>query len=78
MKAYKVTIDGISAIAFAGTRSRAKWICVRAYWDAGFGKEWPAVKAVRCPAYDNHPFGELDGRAWSEDFLNRGREPKHW
>lgn len=69
IKAYRVTIDNIGAIVFAGTRSRAKWIAVRAYWEAGFPKKWPAVKAVRCPVYDNHPCGDLDGRAWNERYL---------
>ena len=76
-KAWKVTVEGIDCITFSRTRSRAKWIAVRSYWDAGYGdgwpkKKWPQVKAIRCPIYDCDIAAGMEYQAWDEKYLKHG------
>ena len=57
MVAWDVCVDGwASAIVFAETAPKAKWLAVRSYWDAGYGEKgsWPACGTKREPRFDKH------------------------
>ena len=52
--AWGVEINSMTAIVFASTLSKARYIAVRGYWDA-YGRrngEWPRAVAWREPRFD--------------------------
>jgi len=36
--AWTVEINAMSCVVFAATKDKAKWIAVKGYWDAGYGR----------------------------------------
>lgn len=71
-KAYRVTLDGEESIVFTSTAARAKWICVRSYWEAGFPRYWPKVTVKRDPLYDNSPQSAEAGECWNPKYVKQG------
>jgi hypothetical protein len=71
LKAWKVTVEGMGAIVFALTRSKAKWLSVRAYWEAYNKDGWPSVTIKREPKYDNHQLMKQGPKAWDGDFVKK-------
>ena len=69
--AYRVEIEGSHCICFAASAAKARWIAVKSYWEAGYGRKgvWPRPTAARCPIYDNHSLKKQPNRAYSEDYL---------
>lgn len=70
--AYRVTIDDMSCIVFAPTPAKARWMAIKSYWEAGYGRPrvWPRPSAVRTPHYDCHPASDRDyGRTHTEGSL---------
>lgn len=67
---WSVEIRSMTCIVFAETNEKARWIAVKAYWDA-FGKDgsWPGASARREPQHDNHSLRDGERRAWSPDYL---------
>ncbi len=66
--AWEVEINYMSCVVFAATKSKAKWIAVKAYWEAyGRRKNWPHCTVARRPYYDKFP-GEA-GRAYSPEYV---------
>jgi len=70
--AWSVEIDSMSCIVFAATRSKAQWIAVKGYRDAGFGRpgEWPRAKAVRAERYDASALRDQGPRGWTEEYVS--------
>lgn len=52
--AYHIVIDDHDCFVFAETAAKARWIAVRGYWEAGYGRQgtWPSVFSKRAPQYD--------------------------
>lgn len=75
MRAFRVTIAGLSAITFAASAAQAKWFCVRSYRDAGYGRHdvWPDCAVKRAPEYDQSPLRDQPGKCWGEDYVS-GKE----
>lgn len=68
--AWRVEINDISCIVFAATKAKARWVAVRAYWEAGYGRgTWPNPVAVRAPRHDNSPRRNEWPQAWNEEFV---------
>lgn len=55
--AWRVFVDDMSCIVFAMTSSRAKWVAVSSYWEAGYGwrGQWPNTRTERVPVLDKSP-----------------------
>ncbi len=68
--AWRVTIDDKSCIVFAPTKPKARWIAVRSYREAGYGRPdvWPNAVAAREPMYDGSRLAERESRAWTEEY----------
>lgn len=74
--AFDVTIDSTHAIVWAETPAKARWQAVKAYRDAGYGRqrEWPRPTARRVPRYDDHPLKDrTDSRAWVPEYVEDTR-----
>lgn len=69
--AWDVAIHGIHGIAFAETAAKARYIMVRAYWDAYGRGEWPRPASRRRPEYDASPLVKHGRRAWTEDAVKQ-------
>ena len=70
--AYRVQIDDMGCICFAATAPKARWMAVKAYWEAGYGRKgvWPCPVAARRPIYDNSPLADRDpGRTYTEEYV---------
>jgi hypothetical protein len=67
--AWIVEVDSIPVIIWSINRSRAKWIAVRGYREAGYRTNGirPNVKVNRAKVYDRINL-EPD-RCWSEDYV---------
>lgn len=67
--AWEVVIDDMTAIVFATTAPKARWIAVRGYWEAGYGRgrgNWPSgVRARRCERHDNNPLRDKGPKCWT-------------
>jgi hypothetical protein len=68
-KAFIVEIDHLTCVVFATSAAKAKWIAVRSYWAAGFGRRdlWPRPRAARQPGYDRCELASRAERCWDED-----------
>ena len=59
----------MTCIVFAATKAKAKWLAVKAYWDA-YGRDgWPRPTAGRAERYDDSALRFREARAWTEDFV---------
>lgn len=70
--AWEVDINSMTAITFAKTAAAARWNTVRAYWDAGFGRQgkWPNAKAKRVPELDQCPLKDREPRkCWVPEYV---------
>jgi hypothetical protein len=66
--AWEVEINYISCIVFAATKAKAKWLAVKAYWDAYSRTQgWPYTSVARRPQYDRFPYREP--KAYSPDYV---------
>lgn len=69
-------MDFDTIIVFATTASKAKWIAVRGWREAGYGSglRWPTTLTVsRADIYDNHPNKNRPPVAYNELYmLKRG------
>lgn len=54
--AFGVEIYDMRAVVFAATNPKARWLAVKAYWEAGYGSKrvWPRPKAWREPRLDKY------------------------
>lgn len=54
--AFGVEIYDLRAVVFAATNPKARWLAVKAYWEAGYGSKrvWPRPKAWREPRLDKY------------------------
>ena len=68
--AFGVEIHNMTAIVFAETAAKARWIAVKHYWDA-YGKDgyWPCPVSWRIPKYDNNPLKDQGRKCWTEDHV---------
>ncbi len=69
--AFEVTVSGMDCVVFAATPAKARWIAVKSYWDAGYGRgpgTWPNVKAWRRPALDRSPLRNREQKAWVPEY----------
>lgn len=70
--AFEVEIHSLTCVVFAATPAKARWIAVRSYWEAGYGRgsgTWPRPKATRAPAFDNCQLKDRGGRAWVPEYI---------
>ena len=74
--AWKVEIHGMTCIVFAATAPKARWLAVKAYWEAYTKDGWPRPVAWREKRFDNHYLAkEHNGRCFSPEYLERGAQP---
>lgn len=68
--AYEVEINSLSCVVFAETPAKARWIAVKGYWEAGYGRKglWPRPKASRVPWLDNSPLRDRERKAWCPEY----------
>lgn len=67
--AFEVEINDLYCVAFAATPAKAKWIAVKAYWDAyGTKGVWPSVSIARRPQYDKFPHRKA-GSVFSPEYV---------
>lgn len=73
--AWEVTIYDMTAIVFATTAPKARWIAVRGYWEAGYGRRgmWPSAKARRCERHDNSPLRDCPPQPWTPSYVEELR-----
>ena len=59
----------MSCVVFATTKPKARWLAVKAYWDA-FGKNgtWPHTTVARKPIYDKFPH-RAELKAFSPEYV---------
>ena len=71
--AWRVCVNGWGCITFAATKSKAKWIAVKGYWDA-YGKNgsWPSTQARRAEIYDKSYLRNDPPRPFTEDWVMKG------
>ena len=50
--AWTVEIHSMTCVVFAATRAKAKWIAVKAYWEAYGRNGWPNPICNRAECYD--------------------------
>lgn len=72
--AWEVEINSMSCIVFAPTKPKARWIAVKSYWEAGYGRgngTWPSgVHAARVPMFDKSRIArETRQQAWGRDYV---------
>lgn len=67
--AWLVEIHAMTCIVFAATKAKAKWLAVKAYWDAYSRDGWPRPTAGRAERYDDSALRFREPRAWTEDFV---------
>jgi hypothetical protein len=67
--AWEVEIDCQSCVVFALTASKARWLAVKAYWDAfGRTRSWPHCSVGRRPFYDKFPF-KNERKAFTPEYV---------
>ena len=68
--AWEVEINYMSCVVFAPTRAKAKWLAVKAYWDA-YSRTlgWPNISIARRPAYDHFPFKHDGPKAYTPEYV---------
>lgn len=69
--AWIVEINSLTCIVFATTLPKAKWIALRGYREAGYGRcgQWPTTSAGRMPRYDKSPLRFKKSQPWVEDYV---------
>lgn len=67
--AWRVEINAMSCIVFATTAPKAKYIAVRAYWDAYGRNGWPRPTVGRAKEYDDSALRMGRQTAWTEDHV---------
>lgn len=69
--AWFVEVNSMTCIVFASTLAKAKWIAVRGYREAGYGRRgmWPPTGGARRPQYDRSPLRDKTPRPWTEDHV---------
>ena len=69
--AWEVNIDSMRCFVFAATAPKARWLAVRGYWEAGYGRKglWPNTSAYRAERYDNSPRRNEIEKCFSEEWL---------
>ena len=69
--AYLVEINDMACIVFATTPAKARWIAVKGYRDAGYGRrgEWPRPTAKRIPLHDGCLLRHKNEQPWTEEYV---------
>lgn len=67
--AWNVEIHDMHCIVFATTKAKAKWIAVKAYWEAYGRNMWPRPVAGREPRFDKSALRNEPPKAYSEDHV---------
>jgi hypothetical protein len=76
--AFEVEINSMTCVVFASTPAKARWIAVKSYWEAGYGRgsgTWPRAKAKRVPHLDKSPLRDREQKAWCPDYAGLQGEP---
>lgn len=75
--AWEVEVDTYTSIVFATTAPKARWIAVRGYWEAGYGRgpgNWPpGVSAWRCERHDKSPLRDRGPKCWTPSYVEELR-----
>ena len=67
--AFGVEIEDMTAIVFAESKAKAKWIAVMGYWSA-YGKNgWPRPTAWREPKFDGNPLKDGARSPWTREYV---------
>lgn len=69
--AFAVEINSMTCVVFAINAAKARWIAVKSYWEAGYGRgpgTWPNPKAKRVPRLDSSPLKDAEQKSWSPDY----------
>lgn len=74
--AWEVEINSLLLIVFAPTKPKARWIAVRSYREAGYGREgvWPPVTAKRVPSLDKSSLRHRAQKAWAPEYARYAHE----
>ena len=69
--AWFVDVNSMTCIVFATTSAKAKWVAVRGYWDAGYGRKgtWPPVSIDRAERFDHSPLRMKKPQPWTTDYV---------
>lgn len=65
--AWEVEINYMTCVVFAPTAAKARWIAVRGYWNAGYGRgpgTWPNPKERRAPHLDHCSLADQGPKCW--------------
>jgi hypothetical protein len=66
--AWEVEINYLSCVAFAPTKAKARWLAIKAYWDAySRTKGWPNTSIARRPQWDRLP--HFTRKAYSPEYV---------
>jgi len=70
--AFDVEIGATHCIVFAATASKARWLAVKGYREAGFGScgTWPRPRAKREARYDNSPLKLKAQKCWTPEYVD--------
>lgn len=67
--AWEVEIHYMSCVVFATTKAKARWLAVKAYWDAySANGSWPHTNVARKPLYDKFPHRN-EAKAFSPEYV---------
>lgn len=72
MLAWEVEIYDKRCIVFAATKAKARWIAVKGYWDAGYGRgrgDWPRAVAGRAERFDRSALRHKNAQPWTEEYV---------
>ena len=71
MVAWSVEIDSMSCVVFAATAAKARYVAVRAYWEAGYGsrRTWPRAVAWREPRFDASPLKARPNNCYCREYV---------
>lgn len=69
--AFEVEIHSLTCVVFAATPAKARWLAVKGYWEAGYGRRgtWPRPVASRRPAFDSCSLKDRGPRAWAPEYV---------
>ena len=69
--AFDVEIGTTHCIVFAATASKARWLAVKGYREAGYGSigAWPSPHAKRAEIYDNSPLKLKAQKCWVPEYV---------
>lgn len=69
--AWEVVIYDLRAIVFATTAPKARWLAVKGYREAGYGRRgaWPSVRAMRAERYDRSVLRSGEQKCWTESYV---------